>query len=96
MTVEAHVEEERACGVNLGGRRAGGVDLDEGDGQCSVEAHAEERSARRRHGGNRCGIEADTEEERSMRQRHGGGWYGVEADAEDEWVPAGVWQGNEL
>jgi hypothetical protein len=37
--VEAHVEEERVCHVNLDDGRAGGVDLDGGH---AVEAHVEE------------------------------------------------------
>jgi hypothetical protein len=37
--VEAHVEDERARGVNLDGACVGGVDLDIG---CTVEAHVEE------------------------------------------------------
>jgi hypothetical protein len=30
MAVEAYMEEERACGMNLDGGRAGGMDLDDG------------------------------------------------------------------
>jgi hypothetical protein len=41
--VEAYAKEERACGVNLDGRLAGGVDL---DSERVVEAHAEEERAR--------------------------------------------------
>jgi hypothetical protein len=37
--VEVHAEEERVRDMNLNGKRAGGVDLDDG---CTVEAHVEE------------------------------------------------------
>jgi hypothetical protein len=47
MVVEAHVEEEWACGVDLDGGRAGSVDLDGGGGQHGTGVEAVDGASRR-------------------------------------------------
>jgi hypothetical protein len=54
MVVEAHAEEEQACGVNLNDRREGGVDLDgehaggvDLDGRGGVASRSTQRTSSR-------------------------------------------------
>jgi hypothetical protein len=71
-------------GMNLDGRRASGVDLNNGR---TVEVHAEEERS--------AGVEAVGAASRQTRRRSTrrcrGGRRNVEADVEEERVPVGVW-----
>jgi hypothetical protein len=68
--VEVHAEEERVRDMNLNGKHAGGVDLDDG---CTVEAHVEEE----------WGVQH--EPRRQARWWHGPRWlHAVEAHVEEE------------
>jgi hypothetical protein len=79
MVVEAHVEEEWACGVDLDGGRAGSVDLDGGGGQHGTGVEAVDgasRRTRRRRGQWGAGVEAVGMALRRTRRRSGR-WFDV-------------------
>jgi hypothetical protein len=88
--VEAYAKEERACGVNLNGRLAGGVDL---DSERVVEAHTEEERARGMNldSGRTSGIDLDDGHtvEAHAEEERGAGVEAVSAASRRTWKRSG-------